>query len=148
MTLQVWKPTFSIPTSHQRAALVLAMALDGNIGINTGMVFCYAATVFVSSIIGILFTHKAKTATQHCPEQMHVYNDGAVRGPDCCCNVFAFSFDWRYWTATIIGLLVRTVIGLASDYSHQRRKKPVQLVAGHRDRDRRSRSFQASAMGC
>lgn len=112
------------------AALVLGMALDGGtMGTNTNMVLCYGAIGLLASIIGVLFarlraggdpTNALNTST-YSTTGLFVVLTGIVTP--------IFGFNWFYWLATIIGLIVGVVIGIATDYFTNDQRRPVQYVA-------------------
>ena len=120
---------FDSNVASMAAALVLAMAIDGKTGINTGMVFCYAAVGLLCSIIGILFGRIGKNGDPSAALNKCTYITTALFAVLTAGATYIFNFDWRYWAATVIGLLVGTVVGLASDYFTNDEKKPVRLVA-------------------
>ena len=64
---------FDSNVASMAAALVLAMAIDGKMGISTGMVFCYAAIGLLCSIIEYCSGVSAKRRSQRCFEQAHIY---------------------------------------------------------------------------
>lgn len=112
------------------AALVLGMALDGGtMGTNTNMVLCYGAIGLLASVIGVLFarlraggdpTNALNTST-YSTTGLFVVLTGIVTP--------IFGFNWFYWLATIIGLIVGVVIGIATDYFTNDQRRPVQYVA-------------------
>ncbi len=120
---------FDSNVASMAAALVLAMALDGGTGINTNMIFCYAALGLLSSIIGIGFGRIGKNGNPSSALNKCTYITTALFAILTAGATAIFGFDWRYWGATFIGLLVGTVVGLASDYFTNDAKKPVQMVA-------------------
>lgn len=112
------------------AALVLGMALDGGtMGTNTNMVLCYGAIGLLASIIGVLFARlreggdptNALNASTYSTTGLFVVLTGIVTP--------IFGFNWFYWLATIIGLIVGVVIGIATDYFTNDQRRPVQYVA-------------------
>lgn len=120
---------FDSNVASMAAALVLAMAIDGGIGISTSMIFCYASLGLLSSIIGIAFGRIGKNGNPSSALNKCTYITTALFALLTALATVLFRFDWRYWGATFIGLLVGTVVGLASDYFTNDAKKPVQMVA-------------------
>ncbi|NLK87996.1 MAG: sodium-translocating pyrophosphatase [Clostridiaceae bacterium] len=120
---------FDSNVASMAAALVLAMAIDGGTGISTNMIFCYAALGLLSSIIGIGFGRIGKNGNPSSALNKCTYITTALFAVFTAGATLLFGFDWRYWGATFIGLLVGTVVGLASDYFTNDAKRPVQMVA-------------------
>ncbi len=120
---------FDSNVASMAAAIVLAMAIDGGTGISTNMIFCYAALGLLSSIIGIGFGRIGKNGNPSSALNKCTYITTALFAIFTAGATAIFGFDWRYWGATFIGLLVGTVVGLASDYFTNDAKKPVQMVA-------------------
>ncbi len=120
---------FDSNVASMAAAIVLAVAIDGGTGINTNMIFCYAALGLLSSIIGIAFGRIGKSGNPSSALNKCTYITTALFAALTAGATFVFGFNWRYWGATFIGLLVGTVVGLASDYFTNDAKKPVQMVA-------------------
>jgi len=111
------------------AALVLAMTLDKGVGANVNMIFCYASLGLLSSIIGIMFGRIGKNGNPSTALNNCTYITTFLFAVLTALATFLFGFDWRYWGATVIGLSVGTIVGLASDYFTNDAKKPVKLVA-------------------
>lgn len=111
------------------AAIVLGMALDGGVSVNTNMIFCYAATGLLSSIIGIMFGRISKNGSPTSALNNCTYITTFLFAVLTGIETFVFNFDWRYWGATIIGLVVGVIIGIASDYFTNDAKRPVRLVS-------------------
>ncbi len=120
---------FDSNVASMAAALVLAMAIDGGVGISANMVFCYAALGLLSSIVGIGFGRIGKNGNPSSALNKCTYITTALFAVLTAGATYIFGFNWRYWGATFIGLLVGTVVGLASDYFTNDAKKPVQMVA-------------------
>jgi K(+)-stimulated pyrophosphate-energized sodium pump len=120
---------FDSNVASMAAALVLAMAIDGGTGISTNMIFCYASLGLLSSIIGIGFGRIGKNGNPSTALNKCTYITTALFAVLTALATMLFGFDWRYWGATFIGLLVGTVVGLASDYFTNDAKKPVHMVA-------------------
>lgn len=122
---------FDSNVASMAAALVLAMAIDGGLGVNTNMILCFSAFGLLSSMIGVFFgkigkkgdpTSALNTSTYLTTLIYIVLTAGAT-------FLFDFGFHWRYWLATAIGLMVGVIIGIASDYFTNDVRKPVRKVA-------------------
>jgi len=120
---------FDSNVASMAAALVLAMTLDKGVGANVNMIFCYASLGLLSSIIGIMFGRIGKNGNPSTALNNCTYITTFLFAVLTALATFLFGFDWRYWGATVIGLSVGTIVGLASDYFTNDAKKPVKLVA-------------------
>lgn len=122
---------FDSNVASMAAALVMAGTLDkinGNT-LNSNMVFCYAAIGLLASMIGV---GTAKMDEKGDPTKALNTNTYLTTGIFAVLTAFAtyiFNFEWRIWLASAIGLLVGTIIGIASDYFTNDTKKPVHEVA-------------------
>lgn len=111
------------------AAVVLALALDGGVGKFTQMVFCYAASGLLASIIGVLVARISKGADPTAALNKLTYITTAVFVAITGLATAIFDFSWRYWAAAMLGLGVGVIIGIATDYFTNDLRKPVQQVA-------------------
>lgn len=111
------------------AAIVLAMALDRGLGQFTNMVFCYASAGLLASIIGTLMARIGPDSNPTGALNKSTYITTAIFVGITAIATYAFDFSWHYWGATIIGLLVGVVIGVATDYFTNDERNPVQHVA-------------------
>src|SRR5690554_3289427 len=111
------------------AALVLAVVLDRGIGKFTQMVFCYAASGLLSSIIGVLVARISKGADPTAALNKLTYITTAVFVGITAIATAVFGFSWHYWAAAMLGLGVGVIIGIATDYFTNDLRKPVQQVA-------------------
>ena len=111
------------------AAVVLALALDGGVGKFTQMVFCYAASGLLASIIGVLVARISKGAEPTAALNKLTYITTAVFVAITGLATAIFDFSWRYWAAAMLGLGVGVIIGIATDYFTNDLRKPVQQVA-------------------
>lgn len=112
------------------AALILGMALDGGIlGINTSMVLCYGALGLFSSIIGVLLARIKEGGDPSTALNTSTYTTTAVFIALTALATAISGFNWYYWFATVIGLIVGVVIGIASDYFTNDLRPPVRNVA-------------------
>lgn len=120
---------FDSNVASMAAALVLGMAIDGGMGINTSMVFCFASLGLFASICGVLFARIGKNGDPGSALNKSTYITTAVYFVLTAAATQLFGFNWRYWGATAVGLLVGVVIGIASDYFTNDAHKPVRKVA-------------------
>jgi K(+)-stimulated pyrophosphate-energized sodium pump len=111
------------------AALVLAMALDKGIGQFTSMVFCYASLGLLASIVGVLMARIAPGSDPTGALNKSTYITTAIFAVVTALATGIFGFNWRYWGATVIGLLVGVIIGIATDYFTNDERNPVRHVA-------------------
>lgn len=122
---------FDSHVASMSAALVMSVTLDklsGN-GLNTSMVFCYAAIGLLASIIGVATARMDENGDPTKALNLNTYITTGIFAVLTAIANFVFHFEWRIWLASIIGLLVGVLIGLASDYFTNDTKKPVQEVA-------------------
>ncbi|MFV0411877.1 MAG: sodium-translocating pyrophosphatase [Oscillospiraceae bacterium] len=120
---------FDSNVASMAAALVMATALDGGIGQNVAMVFCYASIGLLASIIGVATARMGKNGNPTFALNSSTYVTTAIFGVLTAAATLAFNFSWRIWGASAVGLLVGVVIGIASDYFTDDRKKPVHQTA-------------------
>lgn len=120
---------FDSNVASMAAALVLGMAIDGGMGINTSMIFCFASLGLLSSILGVLFARIGKSGNPGTALNKSTYITTALFCGLTAIATYFFNFNWRYWGATAIGLFVGVIIGITSDYFTNDTNKPVQKVA-------------------
>lgn len=113
------------------AALVIAVAIDNRVGgkLATSTVFCYAGIGLLASIVGVI---SARMKNEDDPTGALNSNTYVTTGLYAVLTAIAtgvFGLEWRIWVATMLGLLVGVVVGLATDYFTNDEKKPVQEVA-------------------
>ena len=116
------------------AALVMAAALDKlyNTHNYVAIVFSYAALGLLASIIGVAFARMGKKDEPTHALNLSTYITTGIFFVLTLLVTFLVEFGehkWRIWGAAIIGLFVGTLIGIASDYFTDDRKKPVHNVA-------------------
>ena len=111
------------------AALVAAATLGGIASKNVIMVFAYAAIGLLSSIIGVATARIGKNGDPNKALSSSTYVTTAVFAVLTALTTYLFGFQWRIWAATAVGLIVGTVIGIATDYFTNDNKPPVQEVA-------------------
>ncbi len=117
---------FDSNVAAMSAALVLAHALGG--AANTAMVFCYAAAGLLASIVGVGMARMGTKGPTHALNSSTYITTGIYAALTALTNLI-FGFSWRIWGASIIGLLVGVVIGIASDYYTDDSRKPVRNAA-------------------
>ncbi len=122
---------FDSNVASMSAALVLGVTLDAQAGgtINASMVFCYAALGLLASIIGVANARIGKKEDPTTALNASTYITTGLFAVLTAIATVIFKFEWRIWVAAVVGLLVGTIIGIASDYFTNDNKKPVQEVA-------------------
>lgn len=122
---------FDSNVASMAAALVIGASIDkinGNT-INASMILCYAALGLLASIIGVATARIGKNGSPTRALNSSTYITTGVFAILTGAATYAFKFEWRIWAASIIGLVVGVVIGIASDYFTDDTKKPVHIVA-------------------
>ena len=122
---------FDSNVASMSAALVMATALDtvAEGEMNTSMVFCYAAIGLLSSIIGVAGAKMGKKGSPTRALNNSTYITTLIFAVLSAAATYFFDFEWRIWGASTIGLVVGTIIGIASDYFTDDSKPPVHNVA-------------------
>ncbi|MGI6084002.1 MAG: sodium-translocating pyrophosphatase [Acetivibrionales bacterium] len=121
---------FDSNVASMSAALVMATALGGITGINVIMVFAYAAIGLLSSIIGVATARIGKHGDPNKALNSSTYVTTAVFALLTAAATWIIKdFRWEIWGATAVGLLVGTIIGIATDYFTNDNKPPVRAVA-------------------
>ncbi len=122
---------FDSNVASMSAALVMASALDKASGgnLNASMVFCYASIGLFASIIGVLTAKMDKKGNPTRALNSNTYVTTVIFGVLTAVATLLFNFKWEIWFASTIGLIVGVVIGIASDYFTDDRRKPVHQVA-------------------
>ena len=123
---------FDSNVASMAAALVMGSALDasGAVGGNCAVtVFCYAAIGLLSSIIGVAAARMGKNENPTTALNFSTYVTTGIFAALTALATLLCGFEWRIWGASTVGLLVGTVIGIASDYFTDDRRKPVRLTA-------------------
>ncbi len=120
---------FDSNVASMAAALVMATSLGGIVGKNVVMVFAYAAIGLLASIIGVATARIGKNGDPTKALNSSTYVTTIIYAALTALATVLFNFEWRIWGATAIGLLVGTVIGIASDYFTNDSKPPVRAVA-------------------
>lgn len=114
------------------ASLVMAVALDKFVlggSSHVALVFCYAAIGLLSSILGIVFAKMGKSDNPTIALNTSTYLTTTIFAVLTLAATLIFGFEFRMYLASILGLGVGVVIGIATDYFTDDRKKPVQNVA-------------------
>lgn len=122
---------FDSNVASMAAALVMGAALDQAAGgtRNAAMVFCYAAIGLLSSIIGVATARMGKQDNPTFALNSSTYVTTAIFAVLTAVSTAVFHFEWRIWGASVVGLLVGVIIGIASDYFTDDKKKPVNMTA-------------------
>lgn len=122
---------FDSNVASMAAALVMGIALDNALGghVHTVMVFCYAAIGLLASIIGVATARMGKSDNPTFALNSSTYVTTAIYAVLTAIATAVFGFEWRIWGASIVGLLVGVIIGVASDYFTDDRRKPVRKTA-------------------
>ncbi|MBE6955539.1 MAG: sodium-translocating pyrophosphatase [Ruminococcaceae bacterium] len=98
------------------SALVIAQGLTGEWA-NVSMVFCYSMLGLLSSIIGIATARIGKNGSPTRALNSSTYvTTGIFLVLSALVTVIFEGFSWRIWGASTTGLLVGTIIGIATDY--------------------------------
>lgn len=121
---------FDSNVASMSAALVLAGVLDKAAGgaVNAAMVLCYAAAGLLASIIGVFMARMGKGSPTRALNNSTYITTGVFTVITALAT-WAFGFEWRIWGASMVGLLVGVIIGIASDYFTNDEKKPVRNAA-------------------
>ena len=121
---------FDSNVASMAAALVLGGVLDSQKGgfSNSSMVLCYAALGLLASIIGVFMARMGKKGPTQALNNSTYFTTGIFIALTALATL-ALGFEWRIWGASVAGLLVGVVIGIATDYFTDDSKKPVQNAA-------------------
>ncbi len=119
---------FDSNVASMAAALVMAASL-ANAEKNMAMVLCYAGIGLLASIIGVFTANMKEGGDPTRALNMNTYVTTVIYGVLTAAATYVFDFNWRIWGASAVGLVVGTVIGIASDYFTNDNKKPVHMVA-------------------
>ena len=126
---------FDSNVASMAAALVMAVSLDGackaagQTANNAAMVFCYAAVGLLASMVGVMTARMKEGGDPTLALNTNTYVTTGLYGVLTAAATWAFGFSWRIWGASVIGLLVGVIIGLASDYFTDDKRPPVRAVA-------------------
>jgi vacuolar-type H(+)-translocating pyrophosphatase len=122
---------FDSNVASMAAALVIASSLDKAAGgtINSSMVFCYAAAGLLASIIGVATARMGKHGNPTRALNSSTYVTTGIFIILTAIATWGFHLQWRVWGASVVGLLVGVIIGIATDYFTDDNKNPVRHVA-------------------
>lgn len=109
------------------AAIVMAIGLNNSKMVE--MVLCYTGLGLFASTIGVFFARIGKNKNPARALNINAYTTMALYAVMTALASYFFGFDFRFFGATFVGLLVGVVVGLATDYFTNDEKKPVQEVA-------------------
>lgn len=119
---------FDSNVASMAAALIMAGALkDAQQAAN--MVFAYAALGLLASIIGVATARIGKQGNPTRALNSSTYVTTGIFAALTAIATAFFDFEWRIWGASMIGLIVGVIIGIASDYFTNDVRKPVHMVA-------------------
>lgn len=118
---------FDSNVASMTAALVMAASMGDSK--NVMMVFCYATIGLLASIIGIFLARMGKKSGPTFALNMSTYITTALFLGLSALATFVFTFSWRIWGASALGLLVGVLIGIVTDFFTNDTKKPVQNCA-------------------
>ncbi|RDU21979.1 sodium-translocating pyrophosphatase [Anaerosacchariphilus polymeriproducens] len=117
---------FDSNVASMAAALIVGMALAKD---NANIVLAYAGIGLLASIIGVFCARMGSSKDPTTALNKNTYITTGVYLLLTALATFMFGFEWRIWGATMVGLLVGLIIGIATDYFTNDKKKPVQLTA-------------------
>lgn len=122
---------FDSNVASMAAAIVIAQALDttGSF-INQAMVLVYAAIGLFASILGIATGRIGKHGSPSRALNSSTYVTTGIYLVLTAIATYIFDgFEWRIWGASIVGLLVGTIIGITTNYFTDDTKPIVKRVA-------------------
>jgi len=122
---------FDSNVASMAAALVMAASLDKftDGSLNTMTVFCYAAIGLFASIIGVMTAKMKEGGDPTRALNSNTYVTTVIFAILTAIATWAFKLEWRIWACSAIGLVIGVIIGLASDYFTDDKKRPVHEVA-------------------
>ena len=122
---------FDSNVASMAAALVLAAVLDRYVPdmANTAMVLCYAAAGLLASILGVFMARMGKNDDPTVALNNSTYITTGIFTLITALATWVFNFKWQIWGASIVGLFVGVIIGIATDYFTDDSKKPVKAAA-------------------
>ena len=95
---------FDSNVASMAAAMVLGMAIDGGLGINTNMILCFTAFGLLASMIGVFFGRIGKKGDPTTALNTSTYLTTGVYIVLTQRHFFLYhGGEWRYWAATVIG---------------------------------------------
>lgn len=117
---------FDSNVASMAAALIVGMSLAKE---NVNIVLAYAGIGLLASIVGVFFARMGSSKDPTTALNKNTYITTGVYLILTALATVVFKFEWRIWGATMVGLLVGLIIGVATDYFTNDSKKPVQLTA-------------------
>lgn len=115
------------------AALVISSSIDNTAGtLFTPIVFVYALVGLLASIIGVAFNRMGKKGNPTSALNFSTYVTMILFASLTAVATAVFfnnEIYWRVYGAAVIGLAVGAVIGIATDYFTDDRRRPVKKVA-------------------
>ena len=121
---------FDSNVAAMTAALVMAQALDGGVGVSSAMVFCYAALGLLASIVGIACARVGKNGNPTQALNSSTYSTTMLFLLLTAAATWLLDgFEWRIWGASAVGLVVGVIIGVTTDYFTDDSKPIVRRVA-------------------
>ena len=122
---------FDSHVASMSAALVMAVALDQTNGNDKNVitVFAFAGIGLLASIIGVAMARMGKRGGPTTALNLSTYITTGIFAALSALATWAFKLEWKVWGAAIVGLLVGTIIGIASDYFTDDSRKPVRKTA-------------------
>ena len=110
-------------------ASIVAATIIGYTLQRVDMVLCFTAAGLLASIFGVLLSKMGKSNDPGKALNKGTYVTTALYAVLTAGASWLMQYDFRIWGATIVGLLVGVVVGLATDYFTNDAKKPVRHVA-------------------
>ncbi|HOP56686.1 MAG TPA: sodium-translocating pyrophosphatase [Bacillota bacterium] len=108
------------------AAMVIATTISTKM---VSVVFVYAGLGLLSSIIGVIFARMGKKGNPTTALNLSSYITMGIFTVLTALATLIFRFAWGIFGASVVGLAVGAVVGLATDYFTDDRKSPVKKVA-------------------
>jgi len=121
---------FDSHIASMAAALAIALSLGTSKINGVAMVFAYASIGLLASIIGVATARMGKKGGPTSALNSSTYVTTFIFAVLTAAVTYFFDgFSWRIWGASTVGLVVGVIIGIASDYFTDDRRKPVHNVA-------------------
>jgi len=125
---------FDSNVASMSAAIIIGSAMAGDGKMNIAVVLTYALIGLLASIVGVLSARMGKKQSDPTSAlNKNTYITTAVFFVLTAGATMLFPSDnyknWRIWGATMVGLLVGIIIGIATDFFTNDQKKPVRKTA-------------------
>lgn len=125
---------FDSNVASMSAAIIIGSAMSGDSKMNIAVVLTYALIGLLASIVGVLSARMGKNkADPTSALNKNTYITTAVYFVLTAGATMLFPSEgyknWRIWGATMVGLLVGIIIGIATDFFTNDQKKPVRKTA-------------------